>query len=193
LSFIYLAPGNNVEGEVLRVMEASVREAFQLPTQQLASFAEPDSSYDPARKQYSSPDLLRELAEHVPADATRVLGVTERDLFIPMLSFIFGQAQLGGQVALVSLARLRQEFYGMEPDAGLLADRACKEALHELGHTFGLTHCVDRTCTMSLSTGIRQVDLKAPRFCSSCVTLLDDSMAALDRRSQGISEAEEER
>ena len=90
-----------------------------------------------------------------PTDTVRLLGITEHDLFIPMLSFVFGQAQLGGKAALVSFARLRQEFYGIDPADAVFTERARKEMLHELGHTFGLTHCPDRGCPMSLSTGNR--------------------------------------
>jgi archaemetzincin len=81
---------------------------------------------------------------------------------------VFGQAQLGGQVALISLARLRQEFYGMPQNRALFLGRALKEAVHELGHTFVLTHCPEGECPMSLSTNIRQVDGKRATFCASC-------------------------
>jgi predicted Zn-dependent protease len=104
--------------------------------------------------------------------AVKALVVTEVDLFIPMLSFIYGQAQLGGPAAIVSLARLRQEFYDLPADAGLLGERARKESLHELGHTLGLVHCHDAGCVMSLATNIRQVDLKSGDYCRLCRALL---------------------
>ena len=93
-----------------------------------------------------------------------MLAVTDRDLFIPVLTFVYGHAQLGGRVAVVSLARLRQEFYGMAPNHELLLERAAKEALHESGHTFGLVHCADRSCAMSLATNIRQIDDRQAAF-----------------------------
>jgi archaemetzincin len=107
-----------------------------------------------------------------PDDALRVLGVTERDLFIPVLTFVFGHAQLGGRAAVVSLARLRQEFYGLEPNRQMLLDRARKEALHEAGHTFGLVHCPDRNCAMALSTRVQQIDEKRAAFCRVCTRQL---------------------
>ena len=94
--------------------------------------------------------------------------MTEADLGIPMLTFLFGQAQLDGPIALISLCRLRQEFYGMPPDEALLHERIVKEMLHELGHTFGLTHCGDGNCAMSLSTHIEFVDAKSARYCARC-------------------------
>jgi archaemetzincin len=93
-----------------------------------------------------------------------LLAVTDRDLFVPVLTFVFGQAQLGGRSAVVSLARLRQEFYGLAAQSRVLLERAAKEALHETGHMFGLVHCADRSCAMSLATNVRQIDLKQAGF-----------------------------
>jgi archaemetzincin len=104
----------------------------------------------------------------VPGDAGKLLAVTERDLFVPVLTFVFGQAQLGGRAAVVSLARLRQEFYGLEPNRECFLERAAKEALHETGHLFGLVHCADRSCAMSLATNVRQIDTKQAAFCAPC-------------------------
>ena len=111
------------------------------------------------------------LAQYAPANpgrASRVLGVTEVDLAIPMLSFLFGQAQLDGPIAVVSLCRLRQEFYGLPADESLLRERTSKEVLHELGHTFGLAHCSERKCVMSLATHVDLVDAKVERYCARC-------------------------
>ncbi|MCK4304718.1 MAG: archaemetzincin family Zn-dependent metalloprotease [Candidatus Eisenbacteria sp.] len=179
MSFICLAPGKEVGRAVLEAMENCLQGTFGLPTRRLGVFPEPSVSYDSKRDQYSSSDMLQVLAAIQPPDAVRVLGITERDIFIPMLSFIFGQAQLGGRIALISLARLRQTFYGLPPDPELLMKRACKEAIHELGHTFGLTHCLDQGCAMSLSTAIQQVDSKAQAFCGNCRTLLHDRFKAI--------------
>jgi archaemetzincin len=95
-----------------------------------------------------------------------------------MLSFLFGQAQLEGSVAVISLCRLRQEFYGLPADAELLRQRVVKETLHELGHTFGLTHCHEPKCVMSLATHVGLVDQKAERYCTRCGTHLVHRLAA---------------
>ena len=100
-----------------------------------------------------------------------------------MLTFVFGQAQLNGPMAVVSLARLRQEFYRLPPSRILLTARALKEVLHEVGHTFGLIHCQDRSCTMSLATNIQQLDMKGSEFCRSCEIILRESIAR--ERRQG--------
>lgn len=192
MSFIYLAPGKDTEATVLDAMESCLASTFGLPIRRLEPLAEPSHAYDPQRQQYSSTEILHVLKEHLPPDAVRLLGVLNRDIFIPMLTFIFGQAQLNGQIALISLTRLRQEFYGLPGDRGLFVERACKEALHELGHTFGLTHCLDRRCAMSLSTSIEQVDMKTREFCASCGRLLGESIAAINQDAQGRRHAEED-
>ena len=125
-------------------------------------------AYDPVRRQYRSIDVLEMLVDACPADAFKLLAVTECDLFIPVLTFVFGQAQLKGKVAVVSLARLRQEFYGFPENREVFLERLLKEALHETGHTFGLVHCADGSCAMSLATNIRHIDRKRAGFCTSC-------------------------
>ena len=94
------------------------------------------------------------------------------DLYIPVLTFVFGEAQLADGGAVVSAHRLRQEFYGLPTDPELLHQRLLKEALHELGHTYGLRHCPDYTCVMSASNGVERIDLKRPDFCPACAQLL---------------------
>ena len=84
---------------------------------------------------------MKMLAQRAPRDAARVLGITDVDLAIPMLSFLFGQAQFDGPIAVVSLCRLHQEFYGLPAEDALLRERTVKEVMHEMGHTFGLVHC----------------------------------------------------
>jgi archaemetzincin len=128
----------------------------------------PPSSYESRRNQYYSTKILKEMLEEVPEDAFKLLGVTDKDLCIPILTYVFGEAQLGGTAAVVSLARLRQEHYGMAPDRPLLLSRLRKECLHELGHTFGLIHCQSRECVMYLSNTVVDVDGKGRAFCRAC-------------------------
>ncbi len=133
----------------------------------------PDFAYDPVRRQHESTRLLNALVSGWGGETDgKLLAVAECDLFIPILTFVFGEAQLGGKGAVMSTARLRQEFYGLPPDAELLYRRTEKEALHELGHTFGLIHCQDYACLMHFSNSIEEVDLKGDRFCEQCASRL---------------------
>ena len=153
--------------EALGAVRDRVSSKFGAPVREI-DLPGVEFAFDPVRNQYGSIAVLEMLARRCPADALKLLAVTGQDLFIPVLTFVFGQAQLGGRVAVVSLARLKQEFYGLPANREIFLERAYKEALHETGHTFGLVHCADRSCAMSLATNIRQIDLKQAAFCSTC-------------------------
>jgi archaemetzincin len=120
------------------------------------------------RQQYHSTDLLAQLLKLNTQENAKILGVTDVDLFIPIFTFVFGEAQLNGRAAIVSTHRLRQQFYGLPDDEALLFERCEKEALHELGHAFGLAHCQSFECVMHRSNSIDQVDLKPNSFCPAC-------------------------
>jgi archaemetzincin len=127
-----------------------------------------DQAYDPSRDQYNSRTLIDLLRGLLPGDAERVLGVTNVDLFIPVLTFVFGEAQLGGPAGVVSFFRLDNRFYGLPENGELLLARLVKECVHEVGHTYGLLHCPDPDCVMRSSTYVEQIDLKQASFCIEC-------------------------
>lgn len=161
-------------------IENAAAEWFPVPIEKLPAQPIPEGAFDAKRKQYQSVEIMKMLAQMVPPDHCRLLGVTEVDLAIPMLSFLFGQAQVNGSVALVSLCRLRQEFYGLPQDEEALRTRVAKEVLHELGHTFGLVHCNDPKCAMSLGTHIQRVDEKEEKYCERCGLQLVERFSSLE-------------
>jgi len=175
---LYLVAIGNVPANTLEWIENATTEWFPMPIRRLPPLPIPESAYDVKRGQYQSVEIMKMLVQHAPRDASRVLGVTDVDLAIPMLSFLFGQAQFDGPIAVVSLCRLHQEFYGLPPQESLLRERTVKEVLHELGHTFGLVHCSDPTCAMSLATHIELVDAKAEQYCARCGMQLVHRFAA---------------
>ena len=179
---IDLRVGEGVEERVVEAVGSCLSATFGLEVRRGGLFREPPEALDEGRNQFSSTKLLQSLGGETSDNTHRMLGITGHDIFIPMLTFVFGQAQLGGRVALVSLARLRQEFYRIPADPMLFLERACKESLHEVGHTFGLTHCRNRACAMALSTTIQHVDLKLAGFCTSCATLLREGEGLLEVR-----------
>jgi archaemetzincin len=128
--------------------------------------------YSDERNQYHSTLVLSKILMNIPNDAEKIIGVTHVDIFIPILTYLFGEAQLGGKGAIVSTYRLRNEFYGLPSDDILLYHRTLKEILHELGHTLGLVHCQDYECVMHFSTYVEDIDLKKPQFCSVCKKIL---------------------
>lgn len=163
-----VVPIGNVPAQALEWIENATAEWFPLPIRRLNALPIPEEAFDAKRGQYQSVEIMKRLAQFAPREASRVLGVTDVDLAIPMLSFLFGQAQFEGPVAVVSLCRLHQEFYGLPAQESLLRERTVKEVLHELGHTFGLVHCPDPACVMSLATYIELVDAKLEQYCARC-------------------------
>ncbi len=124
--------------------------------------------YDPGRRQYNADKLLREVDSRPNLNASKVIGLFDVDLFIPILTYIFGQAQLGGQTAIASVFRLSNELYGMKKDDVVLLNRFKKEIIHELGHAFGLIHCYTTACVMRSSTYVEDIDQKDVHLCIKC-------------------------
>jgi archaemetzincin len=184
MSDLILAPLGDAPGEVVERIGAPLEQGYRQRLRRIEPWPEPEAAYDPARRQWNSMEVLKHLLRRAPGGTARVLGVTVRDLFVPVLSFVYGQAQLRGRVAVISLARLRPEFYGLPGDPELVATRAAKEAVHEVGHLFGLVHCPDRRCPMSLSVGLEELDSKIAEHCPSCSALLRGSLE-MHPHSQG--------
>ncbi len=126
-----------------------------------------------SRNQYGSTPLISALLEKFEDFNGKILGVTSGDLFVPVLTYVFGEAQLDGKVAVVSSHRLREEAYGLASNKKLLHFRLVKEAIHELGHAFGLLHCNNYLCVMHSSTGVEEIDLKTDKLCQECTGKLN--------------------
>ena len=129
--------------------------------------------YNPGRRQYDANMLLHAISERAPAHELKVMGMVRVDLYIPILTYIFGQAKLNGYTGLASLYRLHNEHYGLEADYNLLIERFSKVIIHELGHTFGLIHCSNPVCVMRSSTYVEDLDQKDKKFCQRCRTELN--------------------
>jgi archaemetzincin len=165
---IQLLPLGSVPPEHLADLAEGLAREFLIPCEILTGAGEPFFAFNRTRQQYSSTEILASLARRETPDTWRLLGITSLDLYIPILTFVFGEAQMGGPAAVMSLHRLHDEFYGLPSNLPLFRERLLKEAVHELGHTLTLTHCEDYQCVMSPSHGVEWVDLKSSRFCSAC-------------------------
>jgi archaemetzincin len=152
---------------------AHVRHQLREPVSAGFEPERPAKAWDARRKQYETGVILKWLEER-HAGAAKVLGVTDVDLFIPILTFVFGEAQLGGRAAVVSTARLTPRD-GSREAGRILAERLRKEALHELGHAYGLVHCGAPACVMGRSPGVAEIDTKGDSFCPDCRLLYDDA------------------
>jgi archaemetzincin len=151
---------------------ASLQKRLGFPCARGKPIGDIEFAYDSRRGQYLSSALLQRISENIPADAIRALGVAGVDLFVPQLNFVFGEAVMGGEVAVISLYRLDPLRYGQPADGALFRERALKEAMHELGHTFGFEHCRKQHCVMSFSNSLQDTDRKGSQFCPSCELLL---------------------
>lgn len=124
--------------------------------------------FDRDRRQYDGNRLLREIDSLQVKNAVKKIGLFRVDLFIPILTYIFGQAIYRGDTGIASLYRLKNEQYGMPPDEDLLYERFRKVIIHELGHTFGLVHCLVPNCVMRSSTYVEDIDQKRHQLCTQC-------------------------
>ena len=176
---ICLLPVAGVAAVDLDAIEVFVAAYFACETRRLPPLETPAGAWDAKREQHDATVLMRSALPLLPPQATRLLVVTGHDIYIPMLTFIFGQAQVNGPAAILSLARLRQEFHGLPADRELYVERVLKEVLHELGHTFGLVHCADRACAMSLSINVTNIDVKRGELCDACAGELAQRLRAL--------------
>jgi archaemetzincin len=166
-----LVPIGEVENSSLETLRQPLTEAFGQRTWVGDGIGLAKGSWNQHRGQYLASRLLAELPSPDLDDS--ILGVVDVDIFAPGLNFVFGEADIVGRRALISLQRLRQEFYGLPRDDNLFKERTLKEAVHELGHTYGLKHCPDPTCVMHFSNSLRDTDLKGWNFCPACKVRLN--------------------
>jgi archaemetzincin len=165
---ILIIPMGSVDPDILKAISTSLEKTFHCLVETGSEMPIPQDSYDNRRKQYHSTTMLKALRGIKQGNFGRMLGVTDVDLYVPKLNFVFGEADLLSGAAVISLTRLRQEFYGLPPDGKLFYERAVKEAVHELGHTYGLGHCQNPACIMFFSNSLVDTDKKGPGFCTNC-------------------------
>ena len=162
-----VAVGVGVGPERLDALARDLGRIFRTSCRVLDGVVDAKFAHDAARGQYHSTAILQRL-QSISANGNPLLGVTAVDLFVPIFTFVFGEAQLEGKCALASIYRLSEEHYGLPADEGKLRERLTKEAVHELGHTFGLRHCEDWQCVMASSHSVELVDVKSAEFCGEC-------------------------
>ena len=160
-------PGAEPGLDLLEYLAAALARTFRTPCQIRPETFDLSFALDAGRQQYYSTAIIQRLERAGDPDV-RVLGVTASDLYVPVLTFVFGEAQLDGNCAVVSTARLKEEFYGLPPRPDMVRERLLKEAAHELGHTFGLRHCANWRCVMTSSHAVERLDVKGAEFCGAC-------------------------
>lgn len=169
---ITLVPIGEVKKSALESLGQLLTEAFGQRTRVGDGVELTEGSWNQRRGQHLTSMLLAQLPS--PSNlGDRVLGVVDVDIFAHGLNFVFGEADITGRRAIISLRRLRQEFYGLPKNENLFQARMLKEAVHELGHTYGLEHCPNPTCVMHFSNSLQDTDLKGWKFCPACKVWLN--------------------
>jgi len=171
---IYLVPIGSIDSKILASLESQLENKFKCKVEQQETMLIPQETYSQKRGQYFSPLILGKISSSMTAGKEdKVLGIIDVDLYTEGLNFVFGEAErLGGRFAIISVARLHQSFYGLPEDRNLFLERAVKEAVHEIGHLYGLRHCPESGCVMYFSNSLPDTDRKSASFCSSCQELL---------------------
>jgi len=162
ISFGYL------EEDFLKKIAETVNHELLLPVNIKEGHIDISEFYDPVRRQYNGNRLLKEVDLLFADDSNKTIGLFNVDLFIPILTYIFGQAFLSGRSGIASMYRLSNERYGMSRDDNFILERFKKEVIHELGHTLGLIHCHIPACVMRSSTYVEDIDQKSASLCGSC-------------------------
>ena len=165
---ILLISFGQFDKKLLQKIAGAVQAVFGVPVYVESGFTDLSKFYEPARRQYDGNRLIQFIHERYGKNGSKSIGLFRVDLFIPILTYIIGQAIYKGNAGVVSLFRLKNELYGLKMNEKLLVERFVKEIIHELGHTFGLTHCISPTCVMRSSTYIEDVDQKKSQFCMKC-------------------------
>src|SRR5271165_357799 len=177
MNLVHLLPVGKVDVSLLRDLRAKIPRCLHVDCEIFPANLDPAPSYHAERQQYHSSEILQRMQALVRPQDWRLLAVADLDLYIPILKYVFGEAQLGGPCAVVSTHRLHQGFYGLNHDEDLLRQRLLKESVHELGHTLDLRHCQDYRCVMASSHSVEWIDLRESTLCGYCRSHIESKSA----------------
>lgn len=165
---IVILPLGEIDFVLINKLASSLASCFSLGVEILQAVQIPPEAYNEKRGQYYSTVILNKLELLKSDDKERILGLLDEDLYIPTLNFVFGEADPDSKVAVISIYRLKQEYYGLPEDELLFFERVYKEAIHELGHTMKLVHCTNPRCVMYFSQTMLDTDRKSKKMCDNC-------------------------
>ena len=172
---IVINPIGNYSQELLETIRSEIKRIFGFNSEITSILEDLAFAYDLNRNQYHSTLILNHLAENPPPATVRIMAIVQVDLFIPILTYVYGEAQLGGKACVVSTFRLNEGLPATNIGNPFL-ERIAKESIHELGHTFNLRHCRDHTCIMHYCRNEHDVDQKSNDLCRYCKIMLEDEL-----------------
>jgi len=175
---ILISPIGELSSDLIAAIAGEIKRVFGYAAETGSILQDLSFALDQNRQQYNSTLILDQLAANIPAHALKVLAIAQVDLFIPILTHVYGEAQIGGGACIISTFRLNEGPSGINI-LKKYNDRIVKEAIHELGHTFNLRHCPEQTCIMHYCRNEEDVDRKSDQLCRYCKIMLDDEIKRL--------------
>ncbi|HOM72810.1 MAG TPA: archaemetzincin family Zn-dependent metalloprotease [Armatimonadota bacterium] len=176
---IYLVPIGDIDKVIIEDIAPQDAEIFSTDYKKVDNPLDiPKDAYNKDREQYLARSFLETLKELPESKKGLVIGIADVDIYTPELNFLFGLAEMGSSVCVMSVTRLRPEFYGNnKPDHKVLIKRSVTESVHELGHVVGLAHCPNPACVMFFSNSRADTDYKGKHFCDECAQLVRKGMS----------------
>lgn len=167
---IRIIPIGNISDKLLGGVCAELKDILDAECKVSTALQIPQDAFNVWKKQYDAVKIIDSLRsrEKFIDKSIATLGVTDKDIFYNGLNFVFGVEEPTTSYGVISIARLRPEFYGKRPNPAVLQERTVKEAIHEIGHYFGLDHCTHPFCVMSFSPSVEDVDKKQKSLCNNC-------------------------
>jgi archaemetzincin len=170
---LLISPIGDFDPALLEEIGDRLYQVYGFPSQVAPALLDLSFAYHPAREQYHSTPILNKIGSSAPKGYLKVLVLTHVDLFIPILTYVFGEAQLDGKACIVSTFRLSEDNFSIDPEK-TFNKRIIKESIHEIGHTFNLRHCKNKECIMNYCHSVKEVDLRKDFLCRYCKVLLED-------------------
>jgi len=170
---ICIIPIGTIDKDILQCTQKELEDKFNVKIDIGRQLEEPTYAYHKYKKQHHSTKILKQIHKLGLTGYDKILGIVDVDLYVPERTFVFGEADRKKKVAVISISRLRQRFYNLPEDSTLLKKRVIIEAVHELGHTYGLRHCSNNNCVMFLSSTLSDTDQKGAVLCSNCKTVME--------------------
>jgi len=174
---ITVVPLGRMGADVVRFVSDGLQGILRLPINLGQPVPLPQSAFMESRNQYNSMAVIKYLAEDHASARLKVLGITNKDLCTPILTYVFGEAYMGGEAAVVSCFRLYRGESGEPVSTDHFLDRLVKVALHEVGHTFNVPHCHTDRCVMRASNSLKELDDKLNYLCNYCELFLFEAVA----------------
>ena len=182
MNLVGLLPVGRIDVRLLEHLQLAIPRSLAVKCEILPVAFDPAPAYHAERQQFHSSEILQKIRGLVRPRDWRLLAIADVDLYIPILKYVFGEAELRGPCAVISAYRLRQEFYGLDSDEDLLRERLLKESIHELGHTLDLRHCQGYECAMASAHAVEWIDLRGSTFCDSCRRQVESKIPLLGTR-----------